>query len=98
MTYQEIPGAYVSQTEKSSWVVHLSQPPAGKYTVNVIGKQSGEYLVELDLYDGYNSLQDHSSSLHGPISTGTIQAGSVVTYIQNYDPKNLASSTLVLQR
>jgi len=87
--YNEIPDAsYVEQ--QHSWQLHFPQPVAGRYTIQIIGKHNGQYGLETDIFDGQNSLPT-------PRYSGSIKIGQVITYAQNYDPNNLASSTVVHQ-
>jgi hypothetical protein len=88
VTYQEIPNtSYVPQPNEMQLTVN--QPLEGQYTIQVIGKHTGQYSLWLGLENGAQG---------NPVTyTGTIQQGQVITYTQNYDPSNLASSTLVFQ-
>jgi hypothetical protein len=85
--YQEIPNSYYSQ-ESHSWQLQISQLLTGRYTIQVIGKHNGRYSLGTNIFDG-------SSNLATPMYTGSIHFGQVITYTQNYDPNNLASSTVV---
>jgi hypothetical protein len=60
IVYNEIPNAsyYEEGTER---VIALSQPPASKYTVEVLGGQSGTYALDADVFDGHNSLPSPTS-------------------------------------
>ena len=59
----------------------LANLPKGQYTLYVLGAQTGPYAVDIANNQGQSPLE------------GTVQAGSMMAYTQNYDPTNLASST-----
>jgi hypothetical protein len=94
--YTEIPNSYYTEQPEADLVIY--DPLIEKYVVNIEGRHTGAYSVDLDLFDGYGSLPGYPGSMNGPISTGTIRAGQTITYIQNYDSNNLISSTLQLVR
>jgi hypothetical protein len=70
--------------------LYVEPPIAGEYIIKV-GGPSGAFELGSFVADG----------IHPPIPqtvTGTIsQSIPIITYIQNYNPNNLASSTLILQ-
>jgi hypothetical protein len=90
IVYQEIPGAKYSEEEHSAQVLY-TEPPAGQFKINIIGAAVGRYLLQTDVFDGQNSLPI-------PVASGTINIRQTITYVQNYDPNNLANSAPILEK
>jgi hypothetical protein len=89
MMYQEIPNtSYIPQGTSAG--LHFTAPPKGQYTVYVLGGQTGTYHLDYRMSDG-----QHPGTTYR--TTGTIKKGQMISYAQNYDPNNLASSTLTLE-
>lgn len=87
MTYNEIPGSDYSDQQYTSLTIPNVMP--GTYTITVGG--SGPYTLEATIGQGLSTVAPQ-------VISGTLTAGKTITYTQNYDPNNLASSTLVLQQ
>ena len=88
-TYHEIPDTSYFE-EGRSGQLYFFTPATGQYTLYVLGGQTGEYHLDSRVDDG---------GAKPPVPQliyGTIQAGSMIAYVQNYDTSNLASSTLVV--
>jgi hypothetical protein len=85
--YREIPNtAYSIGASASGHPVGeltFSDLSSGQYTLYVLGGATGAYGVGIGNNDGQQSFQ------------GNIRAGSMVAYVQNYNPADLASSTFV---
>ena len=86
--YQEIPGtSYIPQG--TSAVLAFFSPPAGQYMIDILGGEAGTYHLDYKISDGQHPGPTYKL-------TGQITKGQKITYTQNYDPNNLASSTLIL--
>lgn len=82
--YQEIPNTtYIPQPHGIQ--LTFTSPPAGQYTIQIIGNHVGQYRFGMSVNNGIRFAQ-------APAYTGSIQPGQVITYSQNYDPSNLISS------
>jgi hypothetical protein len=85
--YREIPNtAYSIGASASGHPVGeltFSNLSSGQYTLYVLGGVTGPYGVGIGNNYGQQSFQ------------GDIQAGTMIAYVQNYDPANLASSVFV---
>lgn len=87
--YQEIPNTtYVPQPHGIQ--LTFTNPPAGIYTIQIVGNHTGQYKFGVSINNGAQQAQM-------PTYSGSIQPGQIVTYAENYDPSNWASSTLVLE-
>jgi hypothetical protein len=85
-TYHEIPGtSYIeigTPSTNGAGELFTTNLPDGQYTLYVIGVTTGSYWLDLEHYG------QKSQSFNG-----TIQAGSMIAYVQNYNTANIASST-----
>ena len=88
--YNEIPGTTYNEEAVNPGhpvgELFTSDLPSGQYTLYVLSGQTGSYALDIAL----NSRQAQSVS-------GSIQAGTMAAYVQNYDSANLASSTFSLE-
>jgi hypothetical protein len=84
--YREIPNTAYGEDESTpghpTGELFTSDLPNGKYSLYVLGGKTGAYGLNLSHY----GQSDQTFQ-------GTIQAGSMIAYVQNYDVANLASST-----
>jgi len=84
--YDEIPGtSYIevgTPPTNGAGELFTTNLPDGQYTLYVIGEETGPYWLDLE----------HSGQKYEHFS-GTIQAGTMVAYVQNYSSANIASST-----
>jgi hypothetical protein len=90
ISYHEIPDTSYSE-EGNSGQLYFFAPPAGHYTLYVLGGQSGQYHLDAWVDDGGSKP---------PVPqriSGDIQKGSAVVYSQNYDPSNIPSSSVSFQ-
>ena len=85
--YEEIPnaayGVITSTPGHPVGELTFSNLPKGQYTLYVLGGQTGIYTLDIANNHGQQPFQ------------GTIQKGSMIAYVQGYDPNNLASSTFI---
>jgi hypothetical protein len=86
--YNEIPGTSYQEQERSGHLLFYT-PPTGRYTIEVIGNQTGKYSLSNEVSDGQRDPV--YQVLHGDIITD-----QAITYVQDYDSNNMASSTVVL--
>jgi hypothetical protein len=90
--YKEIPDTsyeedFVSAGHGSA-LLNFSAPPNGKYILYVLGEETGPYRLDSWVDDG---------GVKPPLPqriSGSIQEGSTIGYIENYDAANIPSSTL----
>jgi len=88
MMYQEIPNTtYISEGRSAS--LHFGAPAKGQYTIYILGGETGTYHLDYKISDGQHPGPTYKLA-------GNITKGQMVSYVENYDPNNLASSTLVL--
>ena len=83
--YNEIPGA--SYQEQGDADLYFPHPPAGSYKIQIVGPQAGNYVFSNEVFDGRQAAA--YQVLHG-----TIPSNQAVTFSENYDPNNPASSTV----
>jgi hypothetical protein len=87
--YTEIPGTTYDNSGARSVSVDFSAPQNGTYRLYVIGGASGAYNLESTIFHGGPGVKYYA--------TGTIEEGQVISYIQNFDLNNPASTTLIYQ-
>jgi hypothetical protein len=84
--YNEIPGtSYIeigTPSNNGAGELFTKNLPDGQYTLYVLGGKTGSYWLDLEHY-----------GQKAQTFKGTIQAGSMIAYIQNYTSANVASST-----
>jgi hypothetical protein len=86
--YREIPGTNYgevgSPSTNGAGELFTSNLPSGEYTLYVLGDQTGSYWLDASHYDQ-----------SGQIFRGTIQKGSMIAYVQNYNTDDIGSSTFI---
>ena len=90
VSYHEIPGTDYFE-EFRSGQLYFTSPPKDRYTIYVLGGQTGEYVMDWKIDDGGPKNPERH------VISGEIQKGAMVVYAQDYNPTNIASSALVFQ-
>ena len=85
-TYNEIPGS--SYSEQQDNMLYITNPSGGSYTLTTKSDISGKYSFEVYTSNGNNPAVPQ-------IISATIKPNTYITFIQNYDPTQLGSSSTV---
>lgn len=86
--YHEIPNTSYSE-EGASGQLYFFTPLVGKYELYILGGATGQYHLDAWVDGGNGSPTPIPQRI-----SGNIDKGSMIVYIQNYDPANIASSSV----